>query len=87
MPTETGPTPLDSPSWPPGLNCVAVISGFPKKLTHRSRFGLISFSARVEARAFISIVFVDGKSDTGARKGRLAEVVSSLPEDAAGPAR
>ncbi len=59
----------------------------PKKLTQNPSFGLISLSARVEAQAFISIVFVDGRSDTKSGKGAFAEVAFSLPENAPGPAR
>ena len=37
---------------------------FSKKLTQRFDFGLIFFSARVEAQVFINIDFVDGRSYT-----------------------
>jgi hypothetical protein len=46
-------------------------------LTQRFDFGLIFFSARVEAQVFIITDFVDGRSETKSRKGMLAEVASS----------
>jgi hypothetical protein len=46
-------------------------------LTQNVIFGLIRFSARVEAQVFISTSFVDCRFDTKLGKGMLAEVVSS----------